>query len=204
MKTIIVTLLMLSFSSNLYPQIEYKIISGKLGTSCNTINELASNGFEINSYYIKYTKNINYSSDRFLLSKKENSKKENKSYLQILAIPDGNIAQMYVFGNLPTYIQKEYKITDGKNLESIINELSEKGYQVEHFICDLDNLTIQSVILSTTNNGNTSIRSIKNTNDNDVIEKARYNLNGIPINENEKGIQIVVYSDYTTKIINVK
>ena len=77
MKTSIVTLLMLSFSSNLYPQIEYKIISGKLGTSCNTINELASNGFEINSYYIKYTKNINYSSDRFLLSKKENSKKEN-------------------------------------------------------------------------------------------------------------------------------
>lgn len=152
---------------------------------------------------IKYTKNIYYSSDIFLLVKKENSKKGNKSYLQILAIPDGKIAEMYLFGNLPTYIQKEYKSRDGKNLESIINELSEKGYQLEHFICNLD-LNIQSVILSTTNNGNTSIRSIKNTNENDVIEKARYNLNGIPINKNEKGIQIVVYSDYTTKIINVK
>jgi len=37
--------------------------------------------------------------------------------------------------------------------------------------------------------------------DSDAIEVARYNLQGIPISENEKGIQIIVYSDYTTKTV---
>ena len=33
------------------------------------------------------------------------------------------------------------------------------------------------------------------------VEKGRYNLQGLPISENEKGIQIIVYSNYTTKTI---
>ena len=37
--------------------------------------------------------------------------------------------------------------------------------------------------------------------DSKVYEVARYNLQGMPIKESEKGIQIVVYSNYTTKTI---
>ncbi len=35
----------------------------------------------------------------------------------------------------------------------------------------------------------------------EVYKVARYNLQGQQINENEKGIQIIVYSDYTTKTV---
>jgi hypothetical protein len=38
----------------------------------------------------------------------------------------------------------------------------------------------------------------------DVNEIARYNLQGIPVNANEKGVQIIVYSNYTTKTVVVQ
>ena len=40
--------------------------------------------------------------------------------------------------------------------------------------------------------------------DADVHEVARYNLQGLPIHKNEKGVQIIVYSNYTTKTIIVE
>lgn len=39
--------------------------------------------------------------------------------------------------------------------------------------------------------------------DADVREVARYNLQGIPVGKNEKGVQIIVYSNYTTKTVVV-
>ena len=41
----------------------------------------------------------------------------------------------------------------------------------------------------------------KSTDNSDVHEVARYNLQGMPVKEGEKGIQIVVYSNYTTKTV---
>ena len=48
-----------------------------------------------------------------------------------------------------------------------------------------------------------AVRGIEaNTNGNEDIEEvARYNLSGRPCSPNEKGIQIIVYSDFTTKTI---
>lgn len=40
--------------------------------------------------------------------------------------------------------------------------------------------------------------------DSKATEVARYNLQGIPVNENEKGLQIIVYSNYTTKTVIVE
>ena len=37
-----------------------------------------------------------------------------------------------------------------------------------------------------------------------LTEIARYNLQGIQVNENEKGVQIIVYSNYTTKTVVVQ
>jgi hypothetical protein len=37
--------------------------------------------------------------------------------------------------------------------------------------------------------------------DNDAEEVARYNLSGRPCSPNEKGVQIIVYSDFTTKTV---
>ena len=53
----------------------------------------------------------------------------------------------------------------------------------------------------------TGVRGIdpsRNSTDDDAYEVARYNLSGRPCTPNEKGVQIIVYSDYTTQttIIN--
>ena len=47
-----------------------------------------------------------------------------------------------------------------------------------------------------------AVRGIEtNGTDNDVEEVARYNLSGRPCSPNEKGVQIIVYSDFTTKTV---
>ena len=47
-----------------------------------------------------------------------------------------------------------------------------------------------------------AVRTVeRNHSDGDVDEVARYNLSGRPCRPNEKGVQIIVYSDFTTKTI---
>ena len=52
-------------------------------------------------------------------------------------------------------------------------------------------------------NAPSSVRGIEaNGSSNDKVkEVARYNLSGQPCSPNEKGIQIIVYSDFTTKTV---
>ena len=40
--------------------------------------------------------------------------------------------------------------------------------------------------------------------DQEAVEVARYNLQGLPVSEDEKGVQIIVYSNFTTKTIIVE
>ena len=48
----------------------------------------------------------------------------------------------------------------------------------------------------------TAVKSIEsNDNHDDADEVARYNLSGLPCLPNEKGVQIIVYSDYTTRTV---
>jgi hypothetical protein len=49
----------------------------------------------------------------------------------------------------------------------------------------------------------TTVRNTESRNSRDVDEVARYNLSGRPCTSGEKGIQIVVYSDFSTKTILV-
>ena len=47
-----------------------------------------------------------------------------------------------------------------------------------------------------------AVRTVeRNDSDGDVDEVARYDLSGRPCRPNEKGVQIIVYSDFTTKTI---
>jgi hypothetical protein len=47
-----------------------------------------------------------------------------------------------------------------------------------------------------------AVRSVESyTNDHDAVEVARYNLSGRPCTPSDKGVQIIVYSDFTTKTI---
>jgi len=47
-----------------------------------------------------------------------------------------------------------------------------------------------------------AVRGIEaNGNSNDVEEVARYNLSGRPCSPHDKGVQIIVYSDFTTRTV---
>lgn len=48
------------------------------------------------------------------------------------------------------------------------------------------------------------INADRRTNDGETEEVARYNLSGYPCTANDKGVQIIVYSDFTTKTIIVE
>ena len=52
-------------------------------------------------------------------------------------------------------------------------------------------------------NAPSSVRGIEanGSNKDEIKEVARYNLSGQPCSPNEKGIQIIVYSDFTTKTV---
>ena len=46
-----------------------------------------------------------------------------------------------------------------------------------------------------------SVEAKGNDSSDDAVEVARYNLAGRPCSPNEKGVQIIVYSDFTTKTV---
>ena len=49
-----------------------------------------------------------------------------------------------------------------------------------------------------------AIQTVQAQGDEKVTEVARYNLQGLPVSEKEKGIQVIVYSNYTTKTVIVQ
>ena len=49
-----------------------------------------------------------------------------------------------------------------------------------------------------------AVRAIESDSSDEVKEVARYNLSGRPCRPNDKGIQIIVFSDFTTKTIIVE
>ena len=51
------------------------------------------------------------------------------------------------------------------------------------------------------NNTPSAVRAAETTVNSDAEEVARYNLSGHPCSPNDKGVQIIVYSDYTTRTI---
>jgi hypothetical protein len=105
-------------------------------------------------------------------------------------------------GEIPDGMQENYSVGGNKEkiVANILNELSERGYEVE-FMPDNSNY-----LLSKKTDSSGSLNAIQRvqTNDEELIEIARYNLQGVPVNENEKGIQIIVYSNYTTKTLIVQ
>ena len=100
-------------------------------------------------------------------------------------------------GNLPSDMKNYYSHYE---LTDILNKLSENGYDLEYCIGDG---TIKFIFTKGSSNSVNAIQKVRGD-DVDVFEIARYNLQGIPVKENEKGIQIIVYSNYTTKTIIVQ
>ena len=129
-----------------------------------------------------------------------------KNYVNVVAFFSSTsmTGDVYLSGDIPIGIDTKY--SSSTSIGTILNMLSEKGFEVE-FMCGMggsssSNRNVNYLLSKKTGSYN-AVRSIQ-IGDEDVTEIARYNLQGIPVNENEKGIQIIVYSNYTTKTVIVQ
>ena len=130
-----------------------------------------------------------------------------KSYVTIyetnLLTPNVKKQYFHLTGDIPSDMKESYY---DEYIGNILNQLAEKGFEVE-FMTGTSTSSSETVLflLSKKKNSNsTAIQHISTDDEEEAREVARYNLQGIPVNKDERGIQIVVYSNYTTKTIIVE
>lgn len=136
-----------------------------------------------------------------------------KSYVTIYASLNRpnyfNILHARISGDVPEGIPTYFgnTVTEGE----IINKLAEKGFVVEQIAAlgtSYNEATYNVVILMSkpdnTDPDDSAIEAIRHDDNTPAKEVARYNLQGLPVTENEKGVQIIVYSNYTTKTVLVE
>ena len=127
-----------------------------------------------------------------------------KSYVNVVAFFDGSSMQnnIYLSGDLPSGIESKYG--SSTSIGTVLNLLSNKGFEVE-FMTGMGGTSMRNVnyLLSKKSNSYSGVRSVQ-VDDEEITEVARYNLQGIPVSESERGVQIIVYSNYTTKTIIVE
>ncbi len=120
---------------------------------------------------------------------------------------------MYLTGDIPNGFDNSYGPGDGEKkmtIGTLLNKLSKEGFIIESqsmaaYASTTDSGTKEIIIMSRSGSSNPSkIQSVTIEGDGDPYEVARYNLQGMPVKENEKGVQIIVYSNYTTKTVIVE
>lgn len=122
-------------------------------------------------------------------------------YVEDLLVNYDKKQKFYLTGDIPSDMKEVYT---GEYIGNILNQLAEKGFEVE-FMTGTSSYTRVMFLLSKKKNSNsTAIQHISTNDEEEAHEVARYNLQGIPVNKDERGIQIVVYSNYTTKTIIVE
>lgn len=130
-----------------------------------------------------------------------------KSYLNIVAsdLNNSDGSYLYLTGDVPSDMKDYYNY---KKIGDILNQLSQKGFEVEFMSAigtgSTSNCKVNYLLSKKSPGSSNAIQRVQADPDEEVTEVARYNLQGMPIGKNEKGIQIVVYSNYTTKTIIVE
>ena len=81
--------------------------------------------------------------------------------------------------------------------------LGEKGYELEKAFA-FDSAREIIIMSKSGSSSYSKIQNIKIEDEGEPYEVARYNLQGIPVKANEKGVQIIVFSNYTTKTVIVE
>lgn len=140
-----------------------------------------------------------------------------KSYVTVYAPIDNWNVFVRLSGNIPSSMMDTYRASDFSLsyetrvyswIGNVLNLLANEGFVVEQMNTVFDGTFLYSTYLlskgGTSTNPSNAIKRVQADPDEEVTEVARYNLQGMPIGKNEKGIQIVVYSNYTTKTIIVE
>ena len=111
-------------------------------------------------------------------------------------------ASMKLSGDIPSGIKNVYTYSERISSGKILCLLGDKGYELEKtFMNGPDAIIIMSKNVSSSSS---NIQSIKIEDEGEPYEVARYNLQGIPVKSYEKGVQVIVYSNYTTKTVVVE
>ena len=128
-----------------------------------------------------------------------------KSYVNVVAdhIYSSIYQEIYLTGDVPAGIKTHY---DGYGANAmtvgvLLNLLAEEGFTIEQMSCAAEG---EVIILSRSKTPESDHVAHIAIDDQDVHEVARYNLQGQPVNEQEKGIQVIVYSNYTTRTVIVE
>lgn len=127
-----------------------------------------------------------------------------KSYVNVVAknIYSSVYQELFLTGELPAGVKSHY---DGYGSEAmtvgqVLNLLSKEGFLVDQMSCTTEG---EVIVLSRIALYPGAIERVT-ADDQEAVEVARYNLQGVPVDKDEKGIQIVVYSNYTTKTVIVE
>ena len=132
-----------------------------------------------------------------------------KTYVNVVATDvNKNYHTMYLSGDIPSGLKSFYDaFYDESRLGDIINRLASHGFVVEQMSCSQNESTIREIVLLSKNASPTPTKVQENSiteQEGEAVEVARYNLQGIPVNAHEKGVQIVVYSNYTTRTVIIE
>lgn len=132
-----------------------------------------------------------------------------KSYVNVTVkeiLLNGNSHYSKLRGDVPADMQDIYYAGfDEKDIGDVLNMLSERGFEVE-FMCTAGTDNSINYLLSKSEPDTSLAERIEHvTSDGgEATEVARYNLQGIPVNPDEKGVQIIVFSNYTTRTVIVE
>ena len=129
-----------------------------------------------------------------------------KSYVNVVAdhIYSSIYQEIYLTGDVPVGIKTHYDSYGGEAMTvgKVLNLLAKEGFVVDQMSCsaECEVILLSGIDLSPDPD---SIPRVT-LDDQEAVEVARYNLQGLPVSEDEKGVQIIVYSNYTTRTVIVE
>ena len=130
-----------------------------------------------------------------------------KSYVNVVAdhIYSSIYQEIYLTGDVPVGIKTHYDSygSEAMTMGKVLNLLANEGFIVEQMSCSAECEVVLLSRIALYPGDDDAVEHIS-VDDQEVHEVARYNLQGLPVDKDEKGIQIVVYSNYTTKTVIVE
>jgi len=140
-----------------------------------------------------------------------------KSYVTVTCYKSSSISYARLSGDIPAAMSPDYMGQDFGNpytdyiywIGNLLNLLSAEGFEVEqmHTVYDtsMESTRVHYLLAKEAEETNPANGVRRETADGEEVrEVARYNLQGLPVSKKEKGIQIIVYSNYTTQTVLIE
>ena len=130
-----------------------------------------------------------------------------KSYVNVVAdhIYSSIYQEIYLTGDVPAGIKTHYDSygSEAMTVGKVLNLLAKEGFVVDQMSCSAEGEVILLSRIALYPDDSDAVEHIT-IDDQDVHEVARFNLQGQPVSEQDKGIQIIVYSNYTTRTVIIE